>query len=545
MKRVKVFILFFVIFYNGLSYSAYAPTSHIKTAISKCPPSGVITIGLSGQASDYRSPVKGYYCSAEKLDSKQRAQCLNEKKELEQKAFEQKAQLQLKKSFYLPQCEFKFEFNGNKNKVGQRLNGCEVEVQGPGSDFPRSSSGMTDFYQLLRNSNYNIQKCDKVSYSYRFRDSKTKIDPSKMSPKNEVPTGKSSATNGGSRGSGGEGRSVRSDNSGQDQSRTDAIGECLECSSAPHTGPLDRLIQLSRSQDWKRSTAPTCEPQGYDRGLSKQEVREMAKSGALVEAIKRYSENAQGAIKRAFIAIVKPESMELARKLTNNFESFNHLSPNQISEIVNTAAYGKCYQFVKAALSGDYSIIQQRNQAETQAVAQRRSKGVKTIVNVPLLENQCNINRGRSNKGDLALSHRGDWTHDDSDKDYSSYAAGNAGPDLEKRGFINILDPEYGLAKNFIGVDGRVDESLLPEGAVIVHQCNYTRNPNNNFENYRNPYRPGKASTQKEDRCNLGDISLKTTNGFISSYYGETPITRRHKYVVVGVYVKPMKEASL
>ena len=88
-----------------------------------------------------------------------------------------------------------------------------------------------------------------------------------------------------------------------------------------------------------------------------------------------------------------------------------------------------------------------------------------------------------------------------------------------------------------------MDEQLIPTGAVVVYQCNdNSANAMNNFSNFSNPYRGGPIKGVGGKRCKLGDIAMKTSNGYVRNVYKDASIAASNKYVVVGVYIKPLED---
>jgi len=524
-------IFLFLITLVSFSFGLPRPNANLeKSASSSSCPKGPIAIAINGNKNDYEKSI----------DRKRKMQTNN--KIYSYNDFETEAKRLLSQSFSNSSCkvspdQIQLNLEERCNSKGEVRKDCVNEIIGP--DFKYNAASMSQFKYLIFKTHKN---CDKVGFPYiKQEDSRViSCDPAKKksptkslvveqkAPKRDLSPFRFKKTENNNRGN------EESSNPYRNQSPTEGMDVCLDClfQDIPLTNNLSRVIEQAKDIKLKVHNPVSCEPPGYEQGMSEKRVKEFVAAGKMNEIINRYSDRAQGAIKRSFLALVKPdpESMAKARKLTHNFESFAGLSESQLKEILYDRADKNCYKTIKAALSGDYSVL-----------IEQKHKGEGVRVNEQLLAEQCNVGRTPS-KGDLAISHRG-WRKES--PDYSSYAAGNSGTDLKKLGFINILENKYGVAKNYLDVDGRVDENLLPEGALVVYQCNEVsrgntiiKNKANNFSNFSNPYR-GKYSNREVDRCMLGDIAIKTEQGYNRSYYGNIPISRSAKRVVVGVYIKP------
>lgn len=481
-------LLFLIPFYFSLSWAA--KTAAERTQCHNSP----IVISIQGQKKNYENYKK----------------------------FQADAQNYLSKAFTSENCKYKpqdiklhLELREREGSDPQKR--CESEIVGP--NLPVKGNFMTLFRKVnmyyLRN-----PRCSTMTYPYvhsrqlQFAKAEAKKLTSSTIPKRK-------------------GLKIFHQEIGtEDLSETEG-DFCPSCSYKTSPSVIDNVIKVA--QTLKQKPNYTCEPQGYDKGMSKERLQQYVREGRMGELISRYSERSQGAIKRAYLSLVRPEMTNKARRLTNNFESFDHLSADQLREILYTKSNGKCYQYLKAALSGDYSILSQRKrQQENSRYNNNKKSEVPNRFNENLLSRECNIGSKKS-PGDLAQSHS-DWLAKSNDKlKHSNYAAGNSGPELETRGFINILDKKYGVVQNYIGVDGRVDEDLLPEGAVVIYHKDNSRNKQNNFSNYRNYY-------NGRDRNKLGDVAIKSSKGYLREYFDDTPYSASLKRVVVEVYIKPTED---
>lgn len=490
-------LLFLLIsLYLSFSWAAKAPTERTQCH------NGPIVISIDGKKENYKNYKK----------------------------FETDAKYFLSKAFSNESCKYqKSDIQLNleeREEVNDPNKSCVSDIVGP--ELPKNKSSgsfMTRFRQVNM---YHLKKppCPTMTYPYvpTHQTPVKKSEIVKIKP--PAPPKRNSTSS--------------SDNQEvgiEDLSLTDATF-CPSCNyKSPSPTVIDKIIEVGNSLKLKQKGNYTCEPQGYNKGMSKERIQQYVREGRMGELINRYSERAQPSIKRAYLALVKPGKMEKAKELTHNFESFDHLNVDQLREILETKSRGKCYQYLKAALSGDYSTLSERKREQEKFRDARGKKyEVPNRFNEGLLEKECNIG-GKKSPGDLARDH---WKHKpvvDKKKathaDYSSYAAGSSGPDLEKNGFINILDSQYGVVQNYIDVDGRVDENLLPEGAVVIyHRNDNNHSKQNNFSNYRNYYDGYSDET-------LGDVGIKSSKGYLREYFDETPYSTSLKRVVVGVYIKP------
>lgn len=284
-----------------------------------------------------------------------------------------------------------------------------------------------------------------------------------------------------------------SDEYGNEVSETEGsyVGRCLDCERGrdANAGIEDWGQQVQR-----RTMRPQCEAPGYQPSV----VGRMSRQ-SLGRAIRSYSERAQGAIRRSYLALVPPPgtaNYERVRRLTNNFQDFDSVDPTVLKGLIRRST-GHCYQFVKAALSNDYSVLAHDNQSRSD-----RRKNPLRRANVKLVAESCGQNRG-----DLVQNH---WQN-------SAVGAGTAGPQLEKRGFINLMDPKWGVSQRF------KNDYAAPEGAVLVYKCG----------------RGGRVVTSS--KC-YGDIAIRTKTGFIRDFFSPHSITARGTRVLVGIYIKPDQE---
>lgn len=495
-----LFLLFSL--YLSFSWAAKAPTARTQCH------NGPIVISIDGKKENYRNFKK----------------------------FETESKYYLSKAFSTEDCPYKpHDFHINlevREKDNDPKRRCVSEIVGP--ELPKNKSSGSYLTRFRQVNMYHLKRppCNTMTYPY-VPGHRSAVKKSEMQRPPSPPKKNNTHT------------SNNQEVGSEDQSLINATicPSCTYKSSSPNV--IDRIIEVGNRIDnslkLNQKGNYTCEPQGYEQGMSKERIQQYAREGRVGELISRYSERAQPAIKRAYIALVKSDKMEKAKELTHNFESFDHLNADQLREILETESRGICYQYLKAALSGDYSILSQRKREQEQARRNYKKRKdekfkIKNRFNESLLAKECSVG-GTQSPGDLALDH---WTHKpvvDKKKatyvDYSSYAAGSSGPDLEKNGFINILDSKYGVVQNYTGVDGRVDEDLLPEGAVVIyHRNDINRSKHNNFSNYRNYYDGHNDET-------LGDVGIKSSKGYLREYFDETPYSTSLKRVVVGVYIKP------
>lgn len=423
-------------------------------------------------------------------------------------------------------------------KTNKRLGECSQEVHGP-EGLPISVTGFPKFEQFLsKYANpvlergesclkpwFNYQPVKKINKPYNLDKNYNSVEdfihsaerPSKPSP---IPFRKPEAKS--------QSQDVRLGTiKTSNQSLTEG-SSCNDCNDevAGSSDVIQNLIRQVKEIDKNIQAPVRCEPQGYKQGMSEERVDEFVRQGRMDELIQRYSEHSQGAMARAFLAVVKPGKEAKATNLLAKYKNFQNIPSQELKGLFHTGSLGKCYSFIKAALSGDYSIIGKR--------------GLR--FNGSLLKNQCSISN--HTKGDLAQNHGG-WLHDYKDISYSSLAAGNAGSELEKRGFINILDEKYGVAKRYLRKDktGRIDEKSLPEGAVIIYHCNdRTKDIKHNYNNFTNFYKGGSAAGIGGKNCGYGDIAFKAGNGFLRDFYSETAVSDSGRRVVIGAYIKPTEE---
>lgn len=485
-------LLFLIPFCFSLSWAALAPSDRAQCH------NGPIVISIQGQKENYENYKK----------------------------FEADAQYYLSKAFTSDTCKYKpqdiklnLEIREGEGSDPQKR--CVSDIVGP--NLAVKGNFMTLFRKVnmyyLRN-----PRCSTMTYPYVHsrQPQVAKIEIKKITPP-PIPKRKDLKT------------FQHQELGTEDLSRPEG-DFCPSCSYKTSPNVIDNVIKVAQSLKHKGNY--TCEPQGYDQGMSKERIQQYVREGRMGELISRYSERSQGAIQRAFMAIVKPEKNTEAQEILKKYGSFEsafaHASSQKnaedAEEKINNLFYsdsnGKCYSYIKAALSGDYSVISRR---------------FPNHFNKDLLAQECNIKGNKKSPGDLALEHGPDWRTNE--KNFINEAAGNSGPALEKRGFVNILDKKYGVVQNYIGVDGKVDEQLLPTGAVVVYQCNNnSANPNNNFSNFSNPYRGGSTQGVGGKRCKYGDIAMKTSNGYVRNVYKDVSIAASSKYVVVGVYIKPLQE---
>ncbi len=278
-------------------------------------------------------------------------------------------------------------------------------------------------------------------------------------------------------------------------------GDCNGSSNIPQLPGKD----LSFINKWLQNNPRenrACQPQGYDKGMSHNEISQhYEKYNSIEGAIARYSERASGAILRGYMALLKPQYVNEARTKTNNFTDFDLLSPSELSKMLYGAKeqQGNCYQYIKAALSGDYSILTARGRRFNQT----------------LIKNQCGLT---SSIGDLAEKH---WLHLGG-KNYTNFAAGSSGPALKARGFINLMEPQYGVSRKYYS------EEAAPVGAVLVYRCAINGRLLPEYDNGKND-------------C-AGHIGIRTKSGVIGGDFFRpvnlNPAVKALR-VLVGIYVKP------
>lgn len=523
---------------NPNSINSSNSISNLRSGSSNANPTcarGPIVISIQGTKSDFENGI-------ENRKKVHRNENINSYNEFESKAKNLLSQAFSNKCKVDPnQIQLKLEPQ-RCDKNGKVRDDCQNEVIGP--DFQFNRGIMYKFTDLIYP--YRNKKCQNyMNYPYKKRD-ETKnwpcLENAKINQKNEkkpplkIIFPQKRFWNE----SDGKGQETSSNKSEIRVNYTNEGTSCLECnnkSASAQRNVIQETIERARNIDLKASGPFTCEPQGYNKDeMSKERLNQLVAAGKMGDVIRKYSERAQGAVNRAFLALVKPEQTVKASQLLEYYKNFESIPSKELHSILQTESQHQCYPFVKAALSGDYSILKQRKRDEERDVKRGLRTAVKNRFNDKLLEQTCNLNNNK-NKGDLALSHR-DWTT--MDKNFANYAAGNSGPSLKERGFINILDKKYGVADQYTSVDGRVDESLIPNGAIIVYQCNdYSKSKDHNYRNFENSYKGGSPRGVGGSNCKYGDISLKAGNGFIRDFYNEKPVSITSKRVVVGVYIKP------
>lgn len=259
---------------------------------------------------------------------------------------------------------------------------------------------------------------------------------------------------------------------------------CLNCQ--PHNN-LKGLTQLGR-RTHERASQYQCEAQGYEPARSHRHDK-----ASMHEIIDDYSQRAQGAIRRGYLSLVPAqgsENYERLKSLTDNFQDFESINPITLKKLMRKPSKD-CYKFVKAALSNDYSRLHFYNQSQW---GQNRKSA-----NVKLVNRFCG-----TEVGDLTDEH---WLN-------SEVGAGTAGPQLAKRGFINLMDSRYGVSQEFRS------EKSAPEGAVLVYKC------------------ASNGQVLPASQC-YGDIAIKTKTGYLRDFFTPYEITRTGRRVLVGIYIKP------
>lgn len=270
--------------------------------------------------------------------------------------------------------------------------------------------------------------------------------------------------------------------------------EDLEASGGEVCTQCEKRRRRSEPTDWgsetlARASSPRCEAKGYEQAGTRS-----LRGASLERIIDDYSEKAQGAIRRGFLSLVPPEGTyeyEKIRKLTDNFQDFDSVDPMKLRALLRKSGRD-CYKFVKAALSNDYSRMQYYNRS-------RWGRGSRARANTDLVKKFCG-----SEVGDLTEAH---WTN-------AAVGAGTAGPQLEKRGFINLMNPRFGVSSKY------ADEASAPEGAVLVYKC------------------ASHGRILSSSNC-YGDISIKTKTGYLRDFFTPFEITRSRRRVLVGIYIKP------
>lgn len=257
---------------------------------------------------------------------------------------------------------------------------------------------------------------------------------------------------------------------------------CVDC--LPQTN-LDRFSELG-TRVYEQSLRPRCEANGYRESFFSGTLR-----GREREVIGRYTERAQGAIRRALLAIVPSvgtSDYQRLKKLTNNFENFDDVDPMLLRTLLRPSG-GDCYKYVKAALSNDYSVLEGYNR--------RRKNWDKANVN--LVRRFCG-----DDSGDLTEEH---WLN-------SAIGAGTAGRQLEARGFINLMDKKWGVSQKYFS------NETAPEGAVLVYKC------------------ASRGQILPASKC-YGDIAIKTKTGYVRDFFTPYSNTTSGRRVLVGIYIKP------
>ncbi len=279
---------------------------------------------------------------------------------------------------------------------------------------------------------------------------------------------------------------LSSDGEDDDGSGLEATGGevCWRCQQHSE---LEELTHIGR-RTHERASRYQCEARGNDRPSSRRYLRE-----SMQEIIDDYSERAQGAIRRGFLSLVPPETSQdydRLRSLTNNFQDFDSVDPIALIKLMRRPATD-CYKFVKAALSNDYSRLKYYNQT-------RWGNG-RLAANTKLVSRFCG-----GQTGDLTDEY---WLN-------APVGAGTAGPQLEKRGFINLMDSKYGVSGQYRS------EQTAPEGAVLVYKC------------------ANHGQILPASKC-YGDIAIKTKTGYLRDFFTPYELTRKRTRVLVGIYIKP------
>ncbi|MEY4615990.1 MAG: hypothetical protein RJB66_950 [Pseudomonadota bacterium] len=269
---------------------------------------------------------------------------------------------------------------------------------------------------------------------------------------------------------------------------TESRSECLDCQNI--SDPLREIKDIG-DNTYHHVSKPMCEAQGYEASRSKVPVK-----GRMQEVLAQYSQRAKGAIRRAYLALVPPKGTrdyERVRKVTKNFQDFESVDPLLLKSLLRKSNRD-CYKFVKAALSNDYSVLSRYNRSRGDY---RRSPLRRA--NVELVGSFCG-----NDTGDLTEKH---WLN-------TAVGAGTAGPHLKERGFINLMDSEWGVSQRF------KTESSAPEGAVLVYKC------------------ASRGRIVSSSKC-YGDIAIKSKNGYLRDFFTPHSITTSGKRVLVGIYIKP------
>lgn len=263
---------------------------------------------------------------------------------------------------------------------------------------------------------------------------------------------------------------------------------CAECRRN-----RDQIVDIEELSQQTHQTVskPMCEARGYEESNRRAPVK-----GRLREVLADYSERAQGAIRRAFLALVPPKGTQAYEKIksaTRNFQDFNSVDPILLKSLLRKSNRD-CYKFVKAALSNDYSVLSNYNhrRSDYRRSPQRRA-------NVELVGAYCG-----KESGDLTEKH---WLN-------TAVGAGTAGPHLEERGFINLMDNRWGVSQHFR------TEASAPEGAVLVYKC------------------ASRGRILPSSSC-YGDIAIKSKTGYLRDFFTPYSITTSGRRVLVGIYIKP------
>lgn len=371
---------------------------------------------------------------------------------------------------------FKYVFDDRleliKGQVKAKPGTCSEIVTIP--DFGKQIKGGKFLRSIVRNYANDFQQkwCTQVPLKYRINPSLPKI----LDPK------------------------------GMDWSNTEAQfqpcpGGCSSSANQESIRSRQDFQDISKMLQSNSKEPVSCVPQGYRSGMSSNQVLGLANVGALDAAVQRYSQRAQGAINRGYIALIKPQYINDVRSRTNNFTDFDRLGPAALERVLisHQESKGRCYKYVKAALSGDFRVLTRDRNPHNKSA----------------MDFACQTDKL---SGDLAEKH---WRHPvDSTRGFSALAAGSAGPDLEKRGFINLMDPKYGLVQKY------GSQEKAPPGAVLIYRCAIN----------------GRLLPEysKAGDC-YGHSKIKTRSGYLSDFYSSRPLSNAalQRRVLVGIYVKP------